>query len=111
MTNPYVFISYSRQDRQFVDRLSEELNRAGVETWTDTQNIGAGENWQAKIESGLLGAAVLIYVASAQASTSGWVQMELQAYLERAGRIIPVIIDDAGPTSIPDFLGYVGLRQ
>lgn len=46
MTSPYVCISYSRQDRQFVERLSRELQLAGVETWTDTQNISAGANWQ-----------------------------------------------------------------
>ncbi len=102
MISPYVFISYSRQDRKFVERLSRELQLAGVETWIDTQNIPAGSNWQKEIEIGLLQADVLLYVASSQASSSYWIEMELQAFLKGSDRrIIPLVIDDAGPTSMP----------
>jgi hypothetical protein len=41
MANPYVFISYSRQDRDFVERLASGLRHAGVETWTHfSRDIG-----------------------------------------------------------------------
>lgn len=104
MSSPYVFISYSRQDRQFVERLSRELQLAGVQTWIDTQNISAGANWQQEIEKGLLQADVLLYVASNQASSSSWIELELQAFLRGSGRVIPLIIDDAGPVSMPPSL-------
>jgi hypothetical protein len=32
MSKPYVFISYSRQDREFVETLTDALSAAGVET-------------------------------------------------------------------------------
>ena len=104
MASPYVFISYSRQDREFVERLSVALQRAGVETWVDTQNIVAGANWEQEIKKGLLQADVLLYVASAHSGSSGWIELELQAYLGGKGRVIPIVIDDAGPTSMPPSL-------
>ncbi len=106
-SSPYVFISYSRQDRKFVDRLSHELRLAGVQTWTDTQNIQPGANWQQEIEKGLLQADVLLYVASRQASSSSWIELELQAFLKGDGRVIPLVIDDAGPELMPPSLKRV----
>ena len=104
MAHPYVFISYSREDRAFVERLAKVLHSAGVKTWIDTQNISAGGNWQQEIEKGLLNADVLLYVASSKANASAWTDFELQAYLKGPGRIIPIIIDEAGPNRLPDFL-------
>lgn len=101
MNSPYVFISYSRQDRDFVERLSGALKIAGVQTWTDVENISAGENWQNEIEKGLLEARVLLYVASGSASTSKWMEHELITFMRGAGRVVPIIIDDEGPTALP----------
>jgi hypothetical protein len=101
MSSPYVFISYSRQDREFVERLSRELQGAGIKTWTDTQNISAGANWQQEIEKGLLQADALLYVASGQASSSNWIEYEVEAFRGRNGRVIPLVIDNAGAESMP----------
>ena len=104
MNSPYVFISYSRQDRDFVERLSGALKVAGVQTWTDVENISAGANWQNEIEKGLLQAQVLLYVVSRSASMSKWMEYELVAFMRGAGRVIPIIIDDEGPTALPVLL-------
>lgn len=101
MSKPYVFVSYSRQDRAFVEKLTYALSAAGVETWTDVSNIAPGQNWQVEIEQGLLGAKVLLYVASRHTSASQWIEQELAAFAKGAGRIIPLIIDDAGETALP----------
>jgi hypothetical protein len=104
MSSRYVFISYSRQDREFVERLSRELQGAGIKTWTDTQNISAGANWQQEIEKGLLQADALLYVASGQASSSNWIEYEVEAFRSRKGRVIPLVIDDTGAESMPPSL-------
>jgi TIR domain len=105
MSSSVVFISYSRQDREFAERLSSELQAAGIRTWTDTQNIQAGANWQQEIENGLLQADALLYVASGQASSSNWIEYEVEEFLRRKGRVIPLVIDDAGTLSVvsPDW--------
>lgn len=104
MTNPYVFISYSRQDREFVEGLTDALSAAGVETWTDVTNIAAGQNWQHQIEQGLLGAEILLYVSSRNTSTSQWMEEELRAFMRGTGRVIPLVIDAEGESSLPSVL-------
>lgn len=104
MTNNFVFISYSREDRSFVDRLSQDLRRGGVTTWQDTKEIAAGENWRLAIERSLREAPVLLYVASAHSVSSQWMSRELGAALRRGARIIPVILDDHGEQGLPTLL-------
>lgn len=104
MGKPYVFISYSRQDRDFVERLSAALRGSGVETWTDVEKISAGANWRDEIEKGLLHAQVLLYVASRNASTSTWMEQELAAFMRGTGRVIPIIVDDEAPSTLPPLL-------
>ena len=104
MSQPYVFVSYSRHDRPFVDRLTTALNAAGVRTWVDTQNISAGLNWQEELERGLFAADVLLYVASRHSDESKWLQAELAAFMRKKGRIVPLIVDDDGASHLPLFL-------
>lgn len=107
MPIPYVFISYARADRPFVDRLAVELQRAGVKTWIDTQDISPGANWDQEIEKGLFEAGLLLHVASEHSATSQWLSAELEAFLRTKGRAIPLIIDDAGPNALPDALKLI----
>ncbi len=101
MAAPYVFISYSRRDSAFVERLADTLRAAGVQTWTNVESIPAGANWQKEIEKGLLNASVLIYVASKNSVSSQWMDAELQAFLGTEKRLIPIVIDDAGASHLP----------
>jgi hypothetical protein len=104
MPKPYVFISYSQQDRNFVERLTTALSAAGVETWRDVANIAPGENWQQQVEKGLLNAEVLLYVSSRHTSNSVWVAQELRGFLRGPGRVIPLILDVEGAHVLPDEL-------
>ncbi|HYB98947.1 MAG TPA: toll/interleukin-1 receptor domain-containing protein [Candidatus Limnocylindrales bacterium] len=114
MTKNFVFISYSREDRAFVDRLSQDLRSGGVTTWQDTKEIAAGENWRLAIEGGLRRASALLYVASARSVNSHWMSKELEAVFGRGARIIPVVLDDEGEQGLPHFLRdfqWVDFRQ
>jgi hypothetical protein len=103
MGDAYVFISYSREDRVFVERLMVGLREAGVETWTDLENIHPGTDWRKEIERGLNEAAALIYVASKNSAHSRWLDAEYTAFLSRKATTacIPIIIDDEGPENLP----------
>ena len=101
----YVFISYARADRKFVDRLSRDLMVAGIPLWRDVDNIRPGTNWQKEIESAVGTASGLIYVASRNAAESPWIEHELQLMLDRSEtRVFPLILDDAGANRLPAFL-------
>jgi hypothetical protein len=107
MSKDYGFISYSRRDRAFVDQLSADLRNAGVQTWRDVEAILPGTNWQQEIERGLKGAEVLLYVSSSNTAESQWSSKELQRFLERGGRVIPLILDDEGELHLPAVLKTV----
>jgi hypothetical protein len=101
MSETYVFISYSREDRSFVERLTANLREAGVRTWTDLENISAGQDWAKQIERGLTEATALIYVASKNSSQSRYMDAEYTAFLAKPRKVIPIIIDDTGPENLP----------
>jgi hypothetical protein len=47
---PLVFLSYASEDGELVDRLRIALDAQGLAVWQDSQNLRAGQNWEAKIE-------------------------------------------------------------
>ncbi len=49
-----VFISYSRKDSAFVDRLEADLRAYGFDTWVDRQHLEGGADWARVIEQRIL---------------------------------------------------------
>jgi hypothetical protein len=97
----YAFISYAREDRAFVKRLADDPRAAGVDTWTDLEQIPAGASWQEAIETGLFGASLLIYVSSEHSGRSSWVLEEVRAVLSHNTQVIPIVIDRGGERNMP----------
>lgn len=104
MNDSYVFISYAREDRHFVELLTASLREAGIRTWTDLDNIAAGQNWAHAINQGLGQATALIYVSSEHSADSKWMNEELGTFLAQGRRTIPIILDDSGPNNMPEAL-------
>lgn len=96
-----VFISYSRWNKPFADRLKVDLGRAGVDAWLDTTDIVAGRSWRQEIAQNIESSSSLILLASPESSQSRIVAEEL-AYARHCGKeVIPVHIggsvDDLKP--------------
>ncbi len=47
-----VFISYSRRDISFINRLAADLKNAGIDVWYDVSHIAGGARWRSEIEDG-----------------------------------------------------------
>ena len=77
-----VFISYSRDDRPFVERLSADLRHYGVQTWVDVENIKPGARWDEALADGLKDSTALIFVLSGNMVGSKWMILELQHFVE-----------------------------
>jgi hypothetical protein len=101
MANPYVFISYSRKDRQFVEKLVERLRRSGVNTWTDLENILPGQDFASAIDNSVINATALIFVASRSAGDSAWITREVELAVRRNAPVIPALLDDEGERHMP----------
>jgi hypothetical protein len=104
----YVFISYSRQDQLFVDRLMSDLRKEGIEVWQDIEQISPGMPWEKEIERGLKQAVALVYVSSKHSIESAWLIQEVTYYFGKGEKkIIPIIIDEDCIKNMPLFLRQI----
>src|SRR6516164_6471105 len=65
-----VFISYSRKDMAFADRLETALKERGFEPLMDRTDIYAFEEWWKRIEALIVGADTVVFVLSPDAVAS-----------------------------------------
>lgn len=90
-----VFISYSRRNRTFTERLARDLSDAGLDVWVDFRQIHAGEMWEEEIYRGLERASIVILCLSPDAVLSDWVQREVTIAREQQKFILPVMAVNA----------------
>jgi len=104
-----IFVSYSRKDREFLDRLLVHLaplvSEAILEPWTDL-GIDPGDHWDEKIAAELDRAQIILLLISADFLASRYISaVELRRALERERRgevvVIPVIVKFADWSTSP----------
>lgn len=101
-----VFISYNRNDEEFVDRLSKALVHHHVPVWRDKWQLGLGDSITNSIQDAMDKASFVCLVLSKNALQSKWVEREITASLvreldEKKLSILPLVIDDC---KLPLFL-------
>ncbi len=87
----HVFISYSRRDVDFANRLVDDLEKVDLSIWFDQKSIDPGANWDAAIEQGLKEAIAVIVIISPDSMTSDNVRNEINFARDSDQRIIPVL--------------------
>jgi len=85
-----VFISYSRTDMEFVQKLAKDLQGAGLDVWWDLTDIQGSDVWERKIEEGLRNCEYFIVVLTPASLDSRWVRREYLSADNRGIRIIPL---------------------
>jgi len=111
-----VFISYSSDDREFVERLARDLVRAGLSVWYDQWQLSVGDSLRDKISAGIEGSAYLAVVLSQASVQSKWVKEEVYAAMARAaedGRVIvlPLLKEDCDIPALLKDKVYVDFRS
>jgi formylglycine-generating enzyme required for sulfatase activity len=91
---PTVFISYSRTDAEFADRLIADLNIAGHACWIDTSSIKGGDEWIMTIADGILNSYAFLLIATRAALESRWVQDEILWARKKNKLMIPFLLED-----------------
>ncbi len=89
------FISYSRRNTNFAERLARDLTDAGIEVWIDFRQIHAGERWKDEIRRGIERSEVIIIVLSPDSVVSEWVQFEILYGREQNKIMLPVMAADS----------------
>jgi len=103
-----VFISYSKFDKIFAEKLEKDLLAHGHNVFRDFNSIMVGENISRKIEESIIKSDFLIPIISKHAIQSNWVKEEItiriwQDISTNRENILPVLINDC---ELPIFLRH-----
>ena len=99
-----VFVSYSRKDVAFVDRLEESLTARGFSPMIDRQEIYAFEDWWKRIEELIVKADTIVFVLSPDAVSSEICSKEIKFAASLKKRLAPIVCRPLGAASVPDEL-------
>jgi hypothetical protein len=106
------FISYAREDQDFVHFVVKLLRAGGAEVFLDVADIEFGEKWEEALENGMLKCERILVFWSATAKASEWVQQEWQLAIKLGKRIVPITLDETPlPDALSQFQGIPGLKN
>jgi hypothetical protein len=92
-TTTKLFISYSRAQTPFVDRLADQLEDHGYSLWLDYQSLVPAKPWFQQITSWIDEADVVLLVVSKESINSRNVEPEWKRAVERGKRILLLIFE------------------
>ena len=89
-----VMISYSRQDKKFVQSLSDAIRKTGRETWVDWDDIPPTVDWWEEVKAGIEAAHVFVFIISPASVNSEICYKEIEHAVLNNKRIVPVMYKD-----------------
>jgi hypothetical protein len=98
---PQVFISYSRKDKSFVQKLQEELANQKRDLWVDWQDIPPTAEWLREIYDGIVGSDNFLFIISPDSIASRPCRMEIEHAARHNKRFIPLLYRDPGKSDLP----------
>ena len=103
-SKPRVFISYSHQDLEFVNKLKNDLENIGVVPLIDKLELRVGDNIKQAVDRMIDRCDYVIYVSSENTKNSSWSNKEIEQAFERDKKILPVVLSDG---TLPEILNGV----
>lgn len=97
-----VFVSYSRQDLSFTERLVEALEARGLDVLIDRRDLPLAVEFQKELLGFIRQADTVVYVVSEASITSRWCEWEVQQVDELHKRLAPVVVQAVEDARIPD---------
>jgi len=96
---PDIFISYSREDRIFVDKLEKTLRQHGLRIWIDHHNIPPTAEFMQEIYLGIESANNFLFIISPKSATSQVCNLEVAHAIENNKRVIPILYRGRAPVN------------
>ena len=101
-----LFISYSHENKDFVDKLATQLVLKRINVWVDRWELNVGDSITERVQEAILDASNLLVILSKASVASNWCKREINAGLlieleKKNAVIMPVLIEDC---EIPLFL-------
>lgn len=95
-----VFISYSRKDIAFAEKLDKALADIQLDTWIDWDDIPPTAEWWNQIEKGIETADAFLFLISPDSVTSKVCAQEIEYAIKNGKRLIPIVVRDVNPESV-----------
>jgi hypothetical protein len=94
-----IFLSHNSIDKPFVEKLSKDLKRLGVNVWFDKWEVKTGDSLLWKINDGITENEYLGIVLTPESVNSSWVKLELDAAMVKQLNnkqvvILPILLRD-----------------
>jgi TolB protein len=105
-----VFISYSRKDLSFVEKLAADLKNAGFEVWYDVSRLSGGGRWMSEIETAIRNSQFVIVVLAPESVASEWVDREFMLATSLRRKVIPLMYRSCELTLNYLNLNYIDVR-
>src|SRR4051794_12276962 len=97
-----VFLSYSRRDSEFVQRLAGALSDRGKDVWVDVEGIRDGEVFPAALRSAVEHSDGFVFVISPDSVASRFCEQEVEHALEMRKRLVPLLRRRVPDEQVPD---------
>ena len=94
-----IFISYSHQDKDFVDKLAANLVKHKARVWIDSWELNVGDSIIEKVQEAIQESSALIVVISKASMESEWCKKELSSGFlreleEKRVVVLPLLLED-----------------
>lgn len=93
IVQPYVFVSYDRDDQHYVERLVAYLKSFEVNCWIDKSGIEYGSRWGKEIQTNLDRCAAFVVVMTPASEESEWVEREVLRARKLGKPILPLLLE------------------
>ncbi|CAM3869496.1 toll/interleukin-1 receptor domain-containing protein [Parendozoicomonas haliclonae] len=94
-----IFISYSHENKEFVDKLAMQLVQRNINIWLDRWELNIGDSLIDKVQDAVDGASALLVIMSKASIASAWCKKELTSGFlreleEKRVVVMPVLLED-----------------
>jgi hypothetical protein len=101
---PDVFVSYSRKDKEFVEKLVTALEAKKRDVWVDFEDIPFAAEWWDEIQKGIESSESAIFVISQDYLASEVCGLEVNYVHKNNKRIVPIVFEKPERNTVPDTL-------
>jgi len=88
----HIFISYSRRDLAFAQKIVDELAENKLDVWVDWKSIPEGEDWEQEIYLGIEESDAFLFLISPGSVVSEMCNKEIAHAVKNGKRILPIFI-------------------
>jgi len=100
-----IFISYSRKDKEFVQKLGDAFTNAKRDAWLDSKDIPLTSEWQQEIFSNIESADNFLFIFSPESVASANCRKEIDRAVANNKRMLPILYRAVADDAVPETLG------